>query len=97
MTINITNLKKEAYLSKSTKREINVAPKKVTPSITKTKKQMSDNLLRHSVQHMSNKKPLWRCHQCERHGHIRPYCYRLHVYPKIHDHSGLRASPMLVA
>jgi len=41
-------------------------------------------MLKHSQGHQNGKKTTrsWICHHCKRKGHIRPFCYKLYVYPK---------------
>jgi hypothetical protein len=61
----------------------------VTKFITSQRKYdltMSRHMSQHPVKHLNpqprnKKKSSWRCHYCGRHGHIRPYCYRLYGYP----------------
>jgi hypothetical protein len=61
----------------------------VTKFITSQRKYdltMSRHMSQHPIKHLNpqprnKKKSSWRCHYCGRHGHIRPYCYRLYGYP----------------
>src|ERR1044072_52551 len=53
---------------------------------------MSDKKSQQVVQHVYTKSQnlknsTWRCHYCGKHGHIRPYCYRLHGYPQSQSQS----------
>src|ERR1044072_3111196 len=69
-----------------------VSPEKQTEFLKQTEFQMSDNKSQQVVQHVYTKSQnlknsTWRCHYCGMHGHIRPYCYRLHRYPQSHGQS----------
>ncbi|CAJ2657156.1 unnamed protein product [Trifolium pratense] len=43
---------------------------------------VSGGLSQHHVGHSKPRLYNWMCHHCGRKGHIRPFCYRLHGYPR---------------
>ncbi|CAJ2652046.1 unnamed protein product [Trifolium pratense] len=43
---------------------------------------VSGGLSRHLMEHPMPRFYNWTCHHCGRKGHIRPFCYRLHGYPR---------------
>jgi hypothetical protein len=45
---------------------------------------MSDNMSKHYVYLQRKTNVPWKCHYCGRNGHIKPYCFELHGYPKQH-------------
>ena len=56
--------------------------------IKHTDYQNSSKKSQHLVRHVDTqikglKQTTWICHYCGRYGHLRPYCYKLHGYPKI--------------
>ena len=43
---------------------------------------MSQHHYGHQKKSSSRKNQKWKCHHCGKFGHIKPYCYELHGYPK---------------